>query len=63
MGDGIRRQLPRFFPEDARGPLALESQKTKAAYSGPPFRASFSLLASRAHIPVILSLDCSTSKG
>jgi aspartate/methionine/tyrosine aminotransferase len=27
-------------------------QKTKAAYSGLPFGASFSLLASRAHIPV-----------
>jgi hypothetical protein len=27
-------------------------QKTKAAYSGLPFGASFSLLASRAHIPI-----------
>jgi hypothetical protein len=30
----------------------LTTEKTKAAYSGPPFGASFSLLASRAHIPV-----------
>jgi hypothetical protein len=29
-----------------------EAQETKAAYSGLPFGASFSLLASRAHIPI-----------
>jgi hypothetical protein len=30
----------------------LNAKKTKAAYSGFPFGASFSLLASRAHIPI-----------
>jgi len=30
----------------------VASKKTKAAYSGFPFGASFSLLASRAHIPI-----------
>ena len=31
---------------------SLNPEKTKAAYSGFPFGASFSLLASRAHIPI-----------